>query len=193
MDKKYDLTEGNVLKTIVYFMLPILAGNVFQQLYSTVDTIIVGRTLGADALAAVGGTGSIQFMVFGFSSGLASGVTVLTSQYIGAKDREKASRSVAMIYMVDIGITIICTVGGILLLPVLLNILHMPSELYGRAYTYQFICFAGLAGKLLYNLEASLLRAIGDSRTPLIFLILASMMNIILDLIFIIDFIISSF
>ena len=70
MDKKYDLTEGNVLKTIVYFMLPILAGNVFQQLYSTVDTIIVGRTLGADALAAVGGTGSIQFMVFGFSSGL---------------------------------------------------------------------------------------------------------------------------
>ncbi|MCI8927958.1 MAG: MATE family efflux transporter [Lachnospiraceae bacterium] len=187
MDKKYDLTEGNVLKTIVYFMLPILAGNVFQQLYSTVDTIIVGRTLGADALAAVGGTGSIQFMVFGFSSGLASGVTVLTSQYIGAKDREKASRSVAMIYMVDIGITIICTVGGILLLPVLLNILHMPSELYGRAYTYQFICFAGLAGKLLYNLEASLLRAIGDSRTPLIFLILASMMNIILDLIFIID------
>ena len=187
MDKKYDLTEGKVLKTIVYFMLPILAGNVFQQLYSTVDTIIVGRTLGADALAAVGGTGSIQFMVFGFSSGLASGVTVLTSQYIGAKDTEKASRSVAVIYMVDVGITVLCTVGGILLLPVLLNILHMPSELYGRAYTYQFICFAGLAGKLLYNLEASLLRAIGDSRTPLIFLVLSSLMNIVLDLIFILN------
>lgn len=187
LNKKYDLTEGNVLKTIVYFMLPILAGNIFQQLYSTVDTIIVGRTLGSDALAAVGGTGSIQFMIFGFSSGLASGVTVLTSQYIGAKNKEKASRSVAVIYMIDIGITAICTVGGILLLPVLLNILHMPSELYARAYTYQFICFAGLAGKLLYNLESSLLRAMGDSRTPLIFLILASLMNIVLDFVFILS------
>lgn len=169
-------------------MLPILVGNVFQQLYSTVDTIIVGRTLGSDALAAVGGIGSIQFMVFGFSSGLASGVTVLTSQYIGAKDRDKASRSVAVIYVIAVVITIICTAGGIFLLPALLNILHMPPELYARAYAYQFICFAGLAGKLLYNLESSLLRAMGDSRTPLIFLIAASLMNIILDFVFILNF-----
>lgn len=188
LDRKFDLTEGKALKTIVYFMLPILAGNIFQQLYSAVDTIIVGRTLGPDALAAVGGIGSIQFMVFGFSSGLASGVTVLTSQYIGAKDRKKASKSVVGIYMIGAGITVICTVGGIFLLPGLLKILHMPPELYERAYMYQFICFAGLAGKMLYNLESSLLRAMGDSRTPLLFLILASVMNIVLDLVFILYF-----
>ncbi|MBD5393589.1 MAG: MATE family efflux transporter [Lachnospiraceae bacterium] len=183
-----DLTTGNPLKKIVIFMIPILIGNVFQQLYSTVDTIIVGRTLGPDALAAVGGTGAIQFMVFGFSSGLASGVTVLTSQYIGAQDKEKASRSAGVIYTLAVSIIVVCSAGGMLLLPWLLRLLNIPPELYDRAYSYQFICFAGLAGMLLYNLESSLIRALGDSITPLFFLIISSVMNIILDFLFILHF-----
>lgn len=186
--EKHDLTTGSPLKKIVIFMLPVLIGNIFQQMYSAVDTVIVGRTLGADALAAVGGTGGIQFVVFGFSAGLACGVTVLTSQYIGAKDQERAMRSVAVTYLIAIVLVVICSVGGIALLPWLLKILNIPAEIYKRAYTYQFICFVGLAGMTLYELEASLLRALGDSVTPLIFLIISSVMNIILDFVFILDF-----
>lgn len=185
---RHNLTTGNPLRKIMIFMIPVLIGNIFQQLYSTVDTIIVGRTLGADALAAVGGTGGIQFMVFGFSSGLASGVTVLTSQYIGAKDREMASRSVAVAYTLVAGIVAICSVGGILLLPWLLHAMNIPFELYDRSYAYQVILFAGLLGTLLYNLESSLFRALGDSITPLCFLIVSSVMNIILDFVFILNF-----
>lgn len=185
---KRDLTTGNPLKKIVIFMIPVLIGNIFQQLYSTVDTIIVGRTLGPDALAAVGGTGGLSFLVFGFSSGLASGVTVLTSQYIGAKDHVKASRSVGVIYTLVAGIVVVCTIGGLLLLPWILHMMNIPDELYDRTYAYQFICFAGLMGTLLYNLESSLLRALGDSTTPLFFLIVSSVMNIILDLVFILNF-----
>lgn len=169
-------------------MIPVLIGNIFQQLYSTVDTIIVGRTLGPNALAAVGGAGGLSFLIFGFSSGLSSGVTVLTSQYIGAKDHVKASRSVGVIYALTSVIAIICTVGGILLLPWILHIMNIPSELYNRTYAYQMICFAGLVGTLLYNLESGLLRALGDSTTPLFFLIISSAMNIILDLVFILNF-----
>ena len=100
MERKYDLTKGDVFQTILMFTLPILAGNVFQQLYSAVDTIIVGRTLGSDALASVGSIGSLQFFVFGFCSGLAGGVTVVTSQFIGAGKTENARRSTAVIYMI---------------------------------------------------------------------------------------------
>ncbi len=110
------------------FMLPILAGNVFQQLYSAVDTIIVGRTLGSDALASVGSIGSLQFLVFGFCSGLAGGVTVVTSQFIGAGKTENARRSTAVIYMIWAVVSLLCTVVGIVCLPGLLHILNMPEK-----------------------------------------------------------------
>lgn len=188
MNKKHDLTTGNPLKKIFLFMVPVLIGNIFQQLYSTVDTVIVGRTLGADALAAVGGTGGIHFIVFGCVSGLSSGVTVLTSQYIGAQDRERASRSVAVIYMIAAVASLIFTVGGVALLPWILKWMNIPEELYARAYSYQIVCFVGLCGTLLYNVEANLNRALGDSITPLIYLIISSLLNIILDFVFILNF-----
>ena len=128
MERKYDLTKGDVFQTILMFMLPILAGNVFQQLYSAVDTIIVGRTLGSDALASVGSIGSLQFFVFGFCSGLAGGVTVVTSQFIGAGKTENARRSTAVIYMIWAVVSLLCTVVGIVCLPGLLHILNMPEE-----------------------------------------------------------------
>ena len=128
MERKYDLTKGDVFQTILMFTLPILAGNVFQQLYSAVDTIIVGRTLGSDALASVGSIGSLQFFVFGFCSGLAGGVTVVTSQFIGAGKTENARRSTAVIYMIWAVVSLLCTVVGIVCLPGLLHILNMPEE-----------------------------------------------------------------
>ena len=128
MERKYDLTKGDVFQTILMFTLPILAGNVFQQLYSAVDTIIVGRTLGSDALASVGSIGSLQFLVFGFCSGLAGGVTVVTSQFIGAGKTENARRSTAVIYMIWAVVSLLCTVVGIVCLPGLLHILNMPEE-----------------------------------------------------------------
>ena len=170
------------------FMLPILAGNVFQKLYSAVDTIIVGRTLGSDALASVGSIGSLQFLVFGFCAGLAGGVTVVTSQFIGAGKTENARRSTAVIYMIWAVVSLLCTVVGIVCLPGLLHILNMPEKLFQRAYAYQLVCFIGLGGQLLYNVEASLLRAIGNSKVPLIFLIISSVLNIILDFVFILVF-----
>ena len=188
MERKYDLTKGDVFQTILMFMLPILAGNVFQQLYSAVDTIIVGRTLGSDALASVGSIGSLQFLVFGFCSGLAGGVTVVTSQFIGAGKTENARRSTAVIYMIWAVVSLLCTVVGIVCLPGLLHILNMPENLFQRAYAYQLVCFIGLGGQLLYNVESSLLRAIGNSKVPLIFLIISSVLNIILDFVFILVF-----
>lgn len=188
MNRKHDLTTGNPLQKIFLFMVPVLIGNIFQQLYSTVDTIIVGRTLGADALAAVGGTGGIHFIVFGFASGLSSGVTVLTSQYIGAQDRTRASRSVAVIYMIAAIISIVFSIGGVAMLPWILKWMNIPDALYARAYSYQIVCFVGLCGTLLYNVEANLSRALGDSITPLIYLIVSSVLNIILDYVFILNF-----
>ena len=123
-----DMTQGNCMRLLVQFFLPILAGNVFQQLYSAVDTIIVGRTLGSDALASVGSIGSLQFFVFGFCSGLAGGVTVVTSQFIGAGKTENARRSTAVIYMIWAVVSLLCTVVGIVCLPGLLHILNMPEE-----------------------------------------------------------------
>ncbi len=188
MKDKTDLTVGNPLQKILLFMLPVLVGNIFQQVYSAADTVIVGRTLGADALAAVGSTNSIHFVIFSLMSGLSSGVTILTAQYIGAGDREKAKRSVAMVYIIGAAMALLCTGLGLLFLRGLFVVLKIPQELYDDAYVYQLICIGGFAGVLLYNMVSSLLRAIGDSTTPLVFLIIASVVNIGLDFLFILAF-----
>lgn len=188
MRDKMDLTVGSPFKKIVIFMLPVLIGNIFQQMYSLADTIIVGRTLGADALAAVGSTNSIHFVIFSFMSGLSSGVTILTSQFIGAGDRKKAKKSVAMVYIIGLAMAAICTILGTVFLKELFVILNIPDRLYEDAYIYQFICIAGFVGILLYNMVSSLLRAVGDSITPLVFLIIASVLNIGLDFLLILKF-----
>jgi putative MATE family efflux protein len=188
MRDKMDLTVGSPFKKIILFMLPVLIGNIFQQMYSLADTVIVGRTMGADALAAVGSTNSIHFIIFSFMSGLSSGVTILTSQYIGAGDMKSAKKSVAVVYIIGVIIAATCTILGMAFLKSLFVILNIPERLYEDAYIYQFICIAGFAGILLYNMVSSLLRAIGDSLTPLVFLIIASVVNIGLDFLLILKF-----
>lgn len=183
-----DMTKGNPTKLILAFTIPILIGNLFQQLYSMVDTAIVGQFVGVGALAAVGSTGGLVFLVQGFVNGLTHGFSVIVSQRYGANDEEGIKKATATsIYLSAIAtviLTAICMIGA----KPLLQIMNTPTDIIADASLYVSILFGGLVATIVYNLLASLLRAFGDSKTPLYFLILASITNIVLDLVLIINF-----
>lgn len=183
-----DMTKGNPLKIFMFFSIPLLIGNVFQQLYSMVDTIIVGRFVGVEALAAVGSTGSMFFLVNGMILGLTSGFGVLVSQKFGAKDNVGVRKAVASNIILTLISTILITVIALLVKNPLLNMMNTPENIFENANTYITIIFAGIITQSLYNMAASILRALGDSKTPLYFLIVSSVLNVILDLVFIINF-----
>ena len=183
-----DFTVGNPWKNILFFCIPILISNIFQQLYSMVDTIIVGQTISLSALAAVGCTGSISFLVIGFVSGITSGFGVMMAQYFGAKNEENFRRSIGTCYLLSVVFSVIVTAIAVPCAMPLLKIMHTGSDIIGRAHSYIVTIFAGVTATFVYNLSASMLRAIGDSRTPLIFLIFASVLNIGLDFLCILVF-----
>ncbi|MGL5354153.1 MAG: MATE family efflux transporter, partial [Clostridium sp.] len=183
-----DMTTGNPVKLILYFSIPLLIGNVFQQFYSMVDTIIVGRYVGVNALAAVGSTGSMTFLIIGFTMGLTGGFSVIVAQFFGADDRNGLRKSVATSIVLSIISTIIITAISLVAAKPLLNLMNTPSDIITDANTYISIIFAGTFATVFYNMISSILRALGDSRTPLYFLIVASILNVILDLVFIINF-----
>lgn len=183
-----DMTKGSPLKIFIFFSIPLLIGNIFQQLYSMVDTIIVGRFVGVDALAAVGTTGSMFFLVNGMILGLTSGFGVLVSQKFGAKDEAGIKKAAASNIILTIISTVIITVIALLVKTPLLRLMNTPDNIFKDANTYITIIFAGIITQSLYNMAAGILRALGDSKTPLYFLIIASVLNIILDLVFIAKF-----
>lgn len=183
-----DMTKGNPLKIFIFFSIPLLIGNVFQQLYSMVDTIIVGRFVGVDALAAVGSTGSMFFLVNGMILGLTSGFGVLVSQKFGAKDEVGIKKAVASNITLTLISTLLMTIIALLAKNPLLRIMNTPENIFDNANAYITIIFAGLITQALYNMSAGILRALGDSKTPLYFLIISSILNVILDLVFIINF-----
>ncbi len=230
-----DMTKGSPLKIFILFSIPLLIGNIFQQLYSMVDTIIVGRFVGVDALAAVGSTGSMFFLVNGMILGLTSGFSVLVSQKFGAKDEDGIKKAVASNIKLTVISTIIITAVALLVKNPLLSMMNTPDNILNDANTYITIIFAGIftqtaynmaAGILralgdrnpllsmmntpdnilndantyitiifagiftqtAYNMAAGILRALGDSKTPLYFLIISSILNIVLDLVFIVNF-----
>lgn len=183
-----DMTKGNPLPIILKFTLPLLIGNIFQQLYNMVDTIIVGRFVGPNALAAVGSTGTIVFLVIGFSQGMSTGFTVLTSQKFGAGNEEGARRSVANGILLSIFVIIAMTGISLFFLRPLLNLMNTPANIMEDAYTYISIICIGIVASVFYNLFSSFLRAVGNSRIPLVFLIFSACLNVVLDLIFIINF-----
>ena len=183
-----DMTKGNPLKIFIFFSIPLLIGNVFQQLYSMVDTIIVGRFVGVDALAAVGTTGSMFFLVNGMIQGLTSGFAVLVSQKFGAKDEVGIKKAVASNILLTLVSTFIITFIALILKKPLLTLMNTPSNIFDNANVYITIIFAGLITQALYNMSAGILRALGDSKTPLYFLIVSSILNVVLDLVFIINF-----
>ena len=183
-----DMTTGNPVKLILLFSIPLLIGNIFQQFYSMVDTIIVGRFIGVEALAAVGTTSSMVFLVNGFVMGLTSGFAVLISQKYGAKDEVGVKEAVASSIILSIIATILVTFISVLSAKPLLTLMNTPSNIMKDASTYIIILYAGNIAIIFYNMMAAILRALGDSKTPLYFLIVSSVLNIILDLVLIINF-----
>ena len=183
-----DMTKGNPVKLILLFSIPLLIGNVFQQFYSMVDTIIVGRFVGVDALAAVGATGSMVFLVNGFATGLTSGFAVLVSQKFGAKDENGLRKAVASAVTLTVISVIVVTLVSLIGAKPLLKLMNTPENIMGDAHTYIKIIYGGVVATVAYNLIASILRALGDSKTPLYFLIVSSVLNVVLDLVFIINF-----
>lgn len=183
-----NLTKGSPLKQIILFALPVFIGNVFQQLYSMVDNIIVGNTLGENAFAGVGATTSLAFLIIGFVQGLTAGFAVKTSQFYGANDEEKVKSSVAVSIVLSAILTLILTLVSVFTAMPILKLMRTPEEIISYSHEYITIVFAGLGATMLYNLGASILRALGDSKIPLVFLVLASVINIGLDLLFIMVF-----
>lgn len=182
-----DMTEGKPLKLILAFCLPLVIGNIFQQLYNMVDTIIVGQYVGKGALAAVGATGSINFMVIGFAMGICSGFGIPIAQSFGAKDYKKMREHIANAVYLCFGITVGLTILTVLLTPTVLTLMKTPSDIYQQSYEYIVVIFYGIFATMLYNMLSSILRSLGDSKTPLYFLVLSSIINIGLDLFFIIN------
>lgn len=182
--KKYG--NGQPRKEYPVFALPVFAGNLFQQIYNVVDTVIVGKFVSTEALAAVGSTGTINFMILGFMTGLMAGITVLTSQRFGAEDMRGMRRSVASAGMIAIAATIILTAISLLGMHRLLVLMNTPDDIFDDAYRYIMIICAGILVQALYNLFACILRALGNSKVPLYFLLFSASMNIILDLVSII-------
>lgn len=178
-----DLTEGNPLKLIVLFCIPLLIGNIFQQLYNIADLVIVGRTLGVEAFAAVGATAPLFFLIMFVIVGLTNGFAVVTGQRYGAKDYEGVRKSTAVSLILSGIITLICTILFSLFMHPILKWMNIPQNIYQDAYCYIEIIVIGLITTTLYNLLSSIIRALGDSKTPLYFLIVASILNIILALI----------
>ena len=182
------MTTGNILKCMLLFTLPVVIGNLLQELYAFFDTMIVGRTLGVVKLASVGITGSLVFFAMGFTIGNAAGCSALTSQRVGAGDKKGMERSIAAHYVISLLEAVILTAVFVSLTGTLLRAINTGEDMLPHSKTYLTIIYAGLPATILYNMLSNVLRSVGDSRTPLLFLAVSSVMNIILDLLFILTF-----
>lgn len=186
--KTKDMTCGSPLKLILGFAIPMMLGLIFQQVYSLVDTIIVGHFLGVSALAAVGATGSINFLIVGFCLGVCSGFSLPVAQRFGAKDYDGLRKYVGNSAVLSAIIAIFMAISTVLLCRHILVLMQTPKDIIDLSYAYIVIIFGGIPFTVLYNILAGYLRSLGDSVTPVIFLILSSCINIGLDLLFIVVF-----
>ncbi len=183
------ITEGVIWKQILIFFVPILIGTFFQQLYNTVDAVVVGRFAGKEALSSVGGSSSqIINLVVGFFTGLSAGATVIISQYFGAENRKKLEKALHTAYAFSFVFGIIVGIGGVIATPAILEMMNTPEELLADSALYVRIYFAGLLFVLVYNMGSAILRAIGDSKRPLYYLIVCCGINTVLDLLLVLVF-----
>lgn len=183
------ITEGVIWKQLLYFFFPIMLGTFFQQCYNTVDAIVVGQYVGKEALAAVGGaTASIINLFVGFFTGLASGASVVIAQYYGARADEKVEKSVHTAIALGLVLSALLMVGGYVGAPYVLAAMDTPADIVDDSLTYLRIYFLGIGGMLLYNIGSGILRAIGDSKRPMYYLIVCCVANILLDLLFVVAF-----
>lgn len=191
MEKKssaLDMTSGSIARLLLLFAIPLLLGNMFQMLYNTVDALVVGNFVGKEALAAVGSTASITNIAVLFFNGVSVGGGVVISQFYGARDHERLHRAVETTMAVTFVIGVLFTIIGILTVPYMLRFMSTPEDVMGEAGIYLRIYFAGISGLLVYNMASGILRAVGDTTKPLLFLILSSVLNILLDLLFVVVF-----
>lgn len=180
-----DLTEGNIRKVLFSFTIPIIIGNLFQQLYSMVDTAVVGRGVGANALAAVGTTAPVTQLLLGLMIGMTSGMSVVIAQHFGSGDEKKTKSAITMGIVLISVITVLVTVIGIVCSRALFVLINTPDNMIDGAVLYAVILFSGTAASAAYNYEAGILRAFGNSTIPLLFLIVTSLLNVVLDLLFV--------
>ena len=180
-----DMTEGSIVRQVILFALPLMLGNVFQMLYNTVDSIVVGNFVGTQALAAVGSTTMIVNMMVFFFNGFSAGAGVVIANYFGAKDMEKLHKSIETTMAATFGLSILFTIGGVAAVRPMLRFMATPEDVFGEATVYLQIYIGGISGLLVYNMGSGILRAVGDTMRPLYFLILTSVLNIILDLVFV--------
>lgn len=183
-----DMTSGPIAKQIILFALPLMLGNVFQMLYNTVDSIVVGRYVGTQALAAVGSTAMITNMAVLFLNGFSVGAGVITGKYFGARQLDRLHTAVETTMASTFVLCVVFTVFGILGVRPMLRFMSTPEDVFGEASVYLTIYFAGITGLLIYNIGSGILRAVGDTTRPLFFLILTSVLNILLDLLFVLVF-----
>lgn len=182
---KVSLTEGGVARGMLVFAVPIFFSNLFQQLYNAVDSLIVGNFLGGEALAAVGSSGSLIFLLTGFVNGVSLGAGVLVARYYGAKDEDALRRAVHTTVALGLAAGAVLTVVGVLLTPQILRWMDTPADVIGNSIIYFRVYFLGSLSVVMYNVGASILQSVGDSRSPMCYLITASVLNVFLDLFFI--------
>ena len=181
-----DLTQGKPARVLLRFALPVIGGNLFQLFYTLADSVIVGRTLGADALAAVGSTSIIIYLVLCFIQGFTGGFGICLGQRFGAKDQAGMERSVRISWTLSLFFTLVLTVLCCLLAHPILRWMQTPEAIYEAAYDYMFVILLGTGATIFYNMISNMLRALGDSRTPVIFLVASSLGNVVLDILFIV-------
>ena len=182
------MTKGSPIKLIIQFMIPMCLGNIFQQFYNIADSIIAGQFLGVDALAAIGSTGSLIFLVTGWLNGLTSGFSVWVAQWFGARKTDRMRHFIAMSIYICVAFVVVMTVGLLAANEPILRLMNAPENLLDDISSYMVIIYAGLVVTCAYNALAAVLRALGDSKSPLYFLIVSAVINVVLDIAFIVIF-----
>ena len=186
--KEMDLTVGDPFRALLKFAIPVILGNLFQLCYTLADSVIVGKTLGENSLAAVGATSIIIYFVFCFINGFTGGFGICLGQRFGARDEAGMRKSIAVSTLLSVGFTVILTLICCLGAHRILELMQIPADISGEAYDYMFVVLLGTGATVFYNMISNMLRALGDSRTPLYFLVFSSVLNIFLDFLFILPF-----
>ena len=183
-----DMTYGDISKQLFMFTIPILLSQILQQFYNIADTAIIGRYIGTDALAAIGSTGLLISVIVNFFIGLSTGISVVIANQFGANEYDKLKKSISTLLAVSVLLGIVFTIGSLIFMKPIINILQTPKGVYSLAIDYLKICFLGITFQLLYNIGTAILRALGNTKDPLYFLIFSCILNLILDILFIVYF-----
>lgn len=183
-----DMTVGKPISLILHFAIPLFIGNIFQQIYNVVDTMIAGYNLGDMAVAAIGATSAVYALLMDFASGLNSGYGIVVAQAFGAQNEDKLKRSIAAMFTLNAAVTVTLTALSMIFLRPLMNLINVPENIFEDAYVYIAVILGGLATAVAYNMFAGIMRALGNSRTPLYFLIISCVVNVALDVLFVIGF-----